>query len=208
MANFYSITGGQLWAIEPAQWPFTLPVLTLILADGAFLALVLRPLLRTAPGLILAYLAATAIAVGYTLSGWPGELFPRYFAPPLIILAVVFVALWLRWRDAIAAAAGWTVAAAAVAGLGANYLYLSGIYDSKVSLTEMRGTPLAELAQDYATAAKLARDTNGIVFTHTPTWIYYQGTSFISASLGKHDAIAHIATFFPQFKDRLVFPPQ
>jgi hypothetical protein len=207
MADFYSMTGGQLWAIAPAQWPFTLPVLALILADGVFIVLVLRPLLRSAPGPLLAYLGGTAITAGYVISGWAGEGFPRYYAPPLIILGVVFVSLWLRFRNAIAPAAGWAVAAATVIGLGANYLYLSGIYDSKVSLTEMRGTPLSELAENYATAAKLARDSHGIVFAYTPTWIYYPGTSFISAGLGKQYAEDHMMAFFPQLKDRLVFPP-
>jgi hypothetical protein len=207
MATYYSITGGQLWALEPPQWPFTLPVVALILVDGAFLAIFLRPLVHTAPGLLLGYLGATAIAVGFTISGWPGDNFPRYFAPPLLILAVVFVSLCLRFRDSIVPAAGWAVAAAALIGLAANYQYLSGRYESEVSVTEMPGTPLAQLAKDYATAAKLARDTHGIVFTFPPTWIYYQGTNFISAALGKSGAEDHMATFFPELKDRLVFPP-
>jgi hypothetical protein len=88
----------------------------------------------------------------------------------------------------------------------ANYRYLAGSYDSGVSITEMPGTPLAEFAQDYASAAKLARDTHGIVFTFSSTWIYYQGTNFISAALGRAGAEAHMATFFPEVKDRLVFP--
>ena len=208
MATYYSITGGQLWALEPPQWPFTLPVVALIVMDGALLAMVLRPVVRTAPGLLLAYLGAGAITAGYVISGWPGDNFPRYFAPPLIILAIVLVASWLRFKDSVAPAAGWALIAVAAIGLVANYQYLSGSYDRAVSVTEMPGTPLARLAQDYAAAAKLARDTHGIVFTFPPTWIYYPGTNFISAALGKTDAETHIATFFPQFKDRLVFPPQ
>jgi hypothetical protein len=208
MATYYSITGGQLWALEPPQWPFTLPVVALVVVDGAFLVLVLRPLVGTAPGLLLAYLGGAAITAGYIISGWPGDNFPRYFAPALIILAVVLVSLWLRFKVSVPPAAGWAVIAAAVIGLVANYHYLDGSYERAVSVTEMPGTPLAKLAQDYATAAKLARDTHGIVFTFPPTWVYYPGTNFISAALGKPDAEAHIATFFPQFKDRLVFPPQ
>ena len=207
MATYYSMTGGRLWALEPPQWPFTLPVVALIVVDGAFLLAVLRRLVRTAPGLLLAYLGAAAITAGYTISGWPGDNFPRYFAPALIILAIVLVSLWRRFKDSIAPSTGWAVTAVAVIGLVANYHYLAGSYDSAVSVTEMPGTPLAKLAQDYAVAAKLARDTHGIVFTFPPTWVYYPGTNFISAALGKADAEAHIATFFPQFKDRLIFPP-
>jgi len=208
MATYYSITGGQLWALEPPQWPFTLPVVALVMVDGALLALFLRPLARTAPGLLLGYLGGAAITAGYIISGWPGDNFPRYFAPALIILAIVLVSLWLRFKGSIAPAAGWAVTGAAIIGLVANYHYLAGSYASAVSVTEMPGTPLAKLAQDYAAAAKLARDTHGIVFTFPPTWVYYPGTNFISAALGKPDAEAHIATFFPQFKGRLVFPPR
>ncbi len=208
MANIFSMTGGELWALQPAQWPFIVPVLVLALVDAIFIAVVLRSLVRTAPGLLLAYLGAAAIVVGYAASGWRGDNFPRYFTPPLVILALVFVALWLRFRNAIAPAAGWTIVAGALAGLGANYEFLAASHDSQVSLGDLRGAPLAKIEQDYAAAAKLAHDTNGVVFTVTTTWIYHQGINFISAGLGKAGAAEYLATHFPAFKDRIVFPPQ
>ncbi len=99
MANFYSQTGGHLWAQERPQWPFV----ALMLADGAFLAIVLRPVLRQAPGLLLAYLGATGIAIDYAISGWTGDDLPRYFAPPLnlVMLPIIFVALWRRFKDCL-----------------------------------------------------------------------------------------------------------
>lgn len=207
MEGFYGITGGQLWAIEPAQWPFTMPVLVLIVIDGLFLLIVLRPLIRSAPGLLLAYMAAGAIAVGYTISGWPADLFPRYFAPPLIICTIVFAALWLRFKDAIAPAAGWIVVVAAVLGLGANAATLVKYHDRKVSLTSLRGTPLADIVQNYAKDARLARDTGAIVFTFGGTWLYHPGISYITAGMGEANAEAHMARDHPALKDKLVFPP-
>ena len=109
MESFYSRTGGHLWALEPPQLPFTMPVVVLIAVDGLFLTVLLRKLLRTAPGLLLAYMGAAAITIGYIVSGWPGDFFPRYFTPPLIVSAIVFVALWLRFKDSIAPAVGWTL---------------------------------------------------------------------------------------------------
>jgi len=206
MANFYSETGGQLWALEPAQWPLTLPVMALVVADGIFLLFVLRPLLRTAPGLLLAYLGATGITIGYTVSGWHGDNFPRYFAPPLVMLPIVFVALWLRFKESISPPIGWSVVIAATLGLGANYAFLAESYAGKVSLTELRGTPLAQLAQDVETAAKIAHDTNGVVITETTTWIYHPGINYIWAT--KAYAERYLAAHFPAFKDRLVLPPQ
>jgi hypothetical protein len=205
MADFYAKTGGHLWALEMPQWPLTLPVVALILADGAFLAIVLRPVLREAPGLPLAYLGATAIAIGYAISGWSGDDFPRYFAPPLVMLSIVFVALWRRFKDRIAPAIGWSVAAAALLGLGASTVFLAGSYHNRVSVAEFRGTPLAKSEQDIAAAAELARNTHGIVITQTTTWIYHQRTDFLWAT--KSWAERYIATHFPAFKDRLVVPP-
>jgi hypothetical protein len=77
-----------------------------------------------------------------------------------------------------------------------------------VSLGDLRGEPLAQIAHDYAAAAKLAHETNGVVVTVTTTWIYHQGMNFISTGLGKDGAAAYIAAHHPAFKDRLVFPPQ
>lgn len=207
MEAFYGITGGHLWAIEPGQWPFTMPVLALVVIDGLFLLIVLRPLLRAAPGLLLAYMAAGAITAGYTVSGWPADLFPRYFAPPLIICTIVFAALWLRFKDAIAPTAGWIVVVAAVLGLGANAVTLVRYHDRNVSLTSLRGTPLADIAQKYAKDARFARDTDGIVFTFGGTWLYHPGISYITAGMGKANAEAHMARDHPALKDKLVFPP-
>jgi len=206
MASFYSETGGQLWALKKAQWPFTLPVLALLAIDGAFLMIVLRPLLRAAPGLFVAYLGAAAIVAGYTASGWPGDFFPRYFAPPLVISAIVFVALWLRFRDAVAPAFRWTVVGVALLGLGANVAFLAGSYAGKVSITSWRGTPLNNLAQDYAVAANLARAAHGIVFAFAPAWIYAPDIDYISAGLGKSEAVRLVAASNPGAEDRIVFP--
>jgi hypothetical protein len=207
MASFYSRTGGHLWALEAPQLPFTMPVVVLLAADGIFLAMILRPMLRTAPGLLLAYFGAAAITIGYIVSGWPGDFFPRYFTPPLVIAAIVFVALWLRFKDRVAPAVGWTVVVGALLGLAVNAVFLARSYDEGVSLTSFRGTPLAVLEHNAAAAAQLWRDSHGgIVFTFTPTWIYYQGINYISAGLQKFEAEEHIATSYPAFKGRIVYP--
>lgn len=207
MESFYSRTGGHLWALEPPQLPFTLPVVVLVAVDGLFLMMLLRPLLQSAPGLLLAYSGAAAITIGYIVSGWPGDFFPRYFTPPLVISAIVFVALWLRFKERITPALGWAVMATAVLGLGANSVFLVKTYDSKVALTSFRGTPLAQLQQNAAAAAELGRDRHDVVFTFTPTWIYHQGINYISAGLQKFEAEEHIATSYPAYKGHIVYPP-
>lgn len=207
MESFYSRTGGHLWALEPPQLPFTLPVVVLVAVGGLFLTMVLRPVLRNAPGLLLAYLGAAAITIGYIASGWPGDFFPRYFTPPLVISAIVFVALWLRFKDRIAPALILTVVAGAVLGLSANAVFLARTYDSRVALTSFRGTPLAQLRQNAAAAAELGHDRHDVVFTFTPTWIYYQGINYISAGLQKFEAEEHIETSYPAYKGHLVYPP-
>ena len=204
MAAFYAKTGGHLWALERPQWPLTLPVVALILIDGAFLVIVLRPVLREAPGLLLAYLGATAIAVGYAISGWSGDGLPRYFAPPLVMLPIVFVALWRRFKDRIAPAIGWSVIAASLFGLSASAVFLADSYINKVSITEFRGTPLAKSERNIATAAELAHNTGDIVLTQTTTWIYHQHINFLWAT--KAWAERDVAAHFPAFKDRLVAP--
>ena len=207
MESFYSRTGGHLWALEPPQLPFTMPVVVLVAVDGLFLTVLLRRLLRTAPGLLLAYMGAAAITIGYIVSGWPGDFFPRYFTPPLIVSAIVFAALWLRFKDSIAPAVGWTLVAGAVIGLGANSIFLARSYNNRVALTSFRGTPLANLERNAAAAAKLGRDSQDVVFTFTPTWIYYQGINYISAGLQKSEAEEHIATSYPAYKGHIVYPP-
>ena len=122
----------------------SVPVVALILVDGAFIMLVLRPLISTAPGLLLAYMAAVAITIGYAASGWHGDNFPRYFAPPFVILPLVFAALWLRFKDVITPPAGWSVLAAAVIGLWANYQFLAASHNSQVALGDLRDEFLVE----------------------------------------------------------------
>jgi hypothetical protein len=97
--------------------------------------------------------------------------------------------------------------AAALIGLGANYATLARFYDRKVSLTSLRGTPLADIAQGYAKDARLARDTGGIVFAFGGTWLYHPGISYITAGMGKDNAEEHMARDHPALKDKLVFPP-
>lgn len=206
MAAFYAKTGWHLWALEKLQWPLTLPVVALIVVDGAFLAMVLRPVMSEAPGLVLAYFGATAITVGYAISGWTGDNFPRYFAPPLVLLPIVFVALWRRFKDRVDPAIGWSVVAASLFGLFASSVYLGDSYSNKVSIAEFRGTPLATSERDIATTAELARNTDGIVLTQTTTWIYHQNIDFLWAT--KAWAESDVAANFPAFKDRIATPPQ
>jgi hypothetical protein len=207
MVSFYSQTGGHLWALERPQWPLTLPVVVLILADGAFLAIVLRRVLRQAPGLLLAYLGATGIAIGYAISGWTGDDFPRYFAPPLVTLPIVFVALWQRFKDRITPPIGWSVVGATPVGLCASFVFLAGSYNDKISVAEFRGTPLATFERDIATAVELARNTHAIVLTQTTTWIYHQNIDFLS-SANRSWAEEYIATHAPAIKSRIVEPSQ
>ena len=145
-----------------------------------------------------------AIAVGYAISGWTGDNFPRYFAPPLVMLPIVFVALWRQSKNRITPAIGWSVVAASLLGLFASAVSLADSYENKVSIAEFRGRPLAKSERAIATAAELARDTGGIVLTQTTTWIYHQNINFLWAtkSLAERDVAAN----FPAFKDRIVVP--
>jgi hypothetical protein len=155
---------------------------------------------------LLAYLGATGIAIGYAISGWTGDDFPRYFAPPLVMLPIVFVALWRRFKVRITPPIGWSVVAATVVGLCASAVFLAGSYDNKLSVAEFRGTPLATFERDIATAAALARNTHGIVLTQTTTWIYNQNINFLS-SANRSWAEKFIATHAPAIKSRVVEPP-
>jgi len=206
MAAFYAKTGGHLWALERPQWPLTLPIVALILVDGVLLVVMLRSVARETPGLLLAYLGATAIAAGYAISGWPGDNFPRYFAPPLVMLPIVFIALWRQSKNYIAPAIGWSVVAASVLGLFASVIFLADSYNDKVSIAEFRGRPLARSERDIATAADLAHRTGDIVLTQTTTWIYHQNINFLRAT--KVWAEREVAANFPAFKDRIVTPPR
>src|SRR5262249_33123123 len=139
---------------------YTAPLLILA-GIGAVLSLrQLRSLLAKRTGVIISLGTGVAIFIGFTLSGYVADGFPRHFAPALMFVAYPVLALLLeapvkrprRWAG--------VGALALVVGLTLNSLHLANSYRHNLSVSSVPGSSFAPRMDDYHKAAAAAAGTN------------------------------------------------
>lgn len=103
---------------------FTAPVIILLVL-GTLLSLPkLKHLLAARPGIVISLGTGGAIFLGFTLSGYPADGFPRFFAPVLILVTYPVISLLLEFPPTSRHVWAGVGALALVFGVMSNATYL------------------------------------------------------------------------------------
>ena len=178
---------------------YVAPVLALLVPCG-LLTLARRRLVATHPGIAIVILAAAAMFSGFLLGAWPGDGFPRYYAPALVLAACALTALLDGWPDRWRAGAAATLIAL---GLVANAAHLVPAYRKGRTITSGPGISLAAIERDYAAAAARAAEAREIALQYPAFWFYYPRLDFLPRDLGVAGALSLLRERHPAAADRL-----
>jgi hypothetical protein len=189
------------------QTRFLLPVVLLLGITAIALLLRLRFALAKRTGVLLVIIGAVGIIVGFGLSGWSGDGFPRYYAPGLVLATYCLVAIVVDGTLFIPDRLLPICMAALLLGISWNAHFLFQSWAQNVSITSAPGISLSALEEQFRRDA--ANSDSGrpiILFEQASLWVYYPGVSFISVELGWEDAINLIEVEYPWHKGQLVKP--
>lgn len=196
MTRIYAATAWRATLFDQMQ------LLAPVLVMGALAAALLfsRRDWRARQSSIALFGAATIIMIGYGVSGWRGDGFPRYYAPALVLYAFVSVseiaAAGNRLRGAIVALM--------LVGGGVEIAQLTSLKQRGVSITSGYGSSLQAQRAAYARDAATAKEQHAIVLSGAAMWLYHPGTEYISADYGEPGARAFVARIAPADAGRLV----
>jgi hypothetical protein len=137
--------------------------------------------------LLIYMVFAVGIGVGFISSGWLGDGFPRYFAPPMLLvagyIAAVLPTLFDRKKSYLA------IICIAVIGLGIvqNFRILNVYREATISITVPGDTNW--IKNDIVLAAKRSLDNpNQVFITHSSVRYYFPRTQFVSMDYGASGA--------------------
>ncbi|MGO9744204.1 MAG: hypothetical protein ACLPN5_22310 [Roseiarcus sp.] len=188
------------WTLALRDWRYLVPLLAMF---GAVAALGFRGWRRHVgeePGLAIVAGAGAAIFAGFAMSGWPGDGFPRYYAPALMLAAYAAARLALAptpRRLALALTVGFA------GGLVANAAYLIGSYEATTSIASGPGLPLSAFSERYAAGARRAAEDSALTLQPASIWLTYPKARFIGADMGYSGAAAYLREHYPEWVDRL-----
>lgn len=196
MTRIYAATAWRATVFDQMQ--LVAPVLVL----GALAAFLLfrRSDWRARPSSIVLLSGATIIVIGYGVSGWRGDGFPRYYAPALVLYA--FVAVCEIGAAGNTLRAG--VAALMLLGGGVEIAQLVSLKQRGVSVTSGYGSSLQAQRAAYASAAATAKEKQAIVLSGAAMWLYHPGTEYVSADYGEAGARSFVARIAPADAGRLL----
>jgi hypothetical protein len=174
----------------------------LLLAAAALLGLrQARGLLARKPGTLVALVAGGAILVGFGLSGWPGDGFPRYYTPALVL--ATYAVLSLIHENGLSRPASGLATGALILGLGFNINYLWSAARQEISITSSPGLNLVQLRKKYDETAAWATRENILPMEHAGFWLYYPNSPFFSRDMGVPGSIAYLKQHHPSWVDKL-----
>src|SRR5271166_396980 len=189
------------------QIRFLLPVVLLLGITAIALLLRLRFALAERTGVLLVIIGAMGIVVGFALSGWSGDGFPRYYAPGLVLATYCLVAIVVDGTLFIPDRLLPVCMAVLLLGISWNAHFLFQSWAQNVSITSAPGISLSALEEQFRRDA--ANSDGGrpiILFEQASLWVYHPGVSFISVELGWEDANNLIEVEYPWHKGQLVKP--
>lgn len=129
------------------------------------------------------FIFAINIALGFIWSGWLGDGFPRYYAPPTMLATIYLIALLPlvanKIRDSISVASILFLAFLIFGNAKALVIY----YKNSISITVPGDTNWiqSDLKRAYITSNE---DPNAVSMTHSSVYFYFPSTNFISRDLG------------------------
>ena len=191
---------GEILATVKIFLRFTWPLIILLCVTSILSLIYLRQLLKERPAILIALGLGAALFVGFTMSGWAADRFPRYFAPALILttyaLTVLLMTLQIPYKTVIASAGVLLLAF----GFVQNYTYLSFHYVHQLSITSLPDWPYKSEMEEYRKTAELAEQNGTILIDNTSIWLYYPNVSFISEGV---PLIIEILKKDPHLSDRI-----
>ena len=195
------------WDLARRDLRYVVPVCIFLCVIAFAIAHRFASLIKEAPGPLIAAVSGSAIFAGFATSGWPGDGFPRYYAPALTLCA--YCATWLY----IAHAGLWPIVVRGgatlllLAGLAWNAQYLIQAREANVSITSSPGLDLTVLNQRYAAAVELAKPDGPLPLVGAGIWLTYPHTNFFAEGMGYPGALAYLGRKYPDWVKRLM-PPQ
>jgi hypothetical protein len=153
------------------------------------------------PGTVLVLLAGGAILAGFALSGWPGDGFPRYYAPALVL--VVYALVGIVQAVDLPSRGKQLAVVALVFGVAVNAYYLSSAAQREVSITSAPGLDLRYLREQYRETAQHAADGSILPLEHAGFWLYYPNVPFFSRDMGVPGSIAYLKNRYPDWVNKL-----
>lgn len=204
MARFYGMHQDPL--IFWHEIRFLWPVVALLAAVLLIISARLRFWLGVNPGVVIVGVAAAAITVGFAVSAWAGDGFPRYYSPALILSCFALATLILRDKSLESRRVVWPLIILVCVGFGWDLFDLGRAKLDNVTITSVPGVPLSAVQARMASIAGQAAATNGIAFIDASIWVYYPQISFVEQSVGWDDAKQYLAARGPGLSERLIRP--
>lgn len=130
---------------------------------------------------------AINIALGFIWSGWLGDGFPRYYAPPTMLATLYLIAL----LPLVANKIGSSISIVSILFLSflifGNAKALAIYYKNSISITVPGDTNWIQ--SDLKRAYKISSENpNAVLMTHSSVYFYFPSTNFISRDLGDENS--------------------
>lgn len=201
MGRVYSTPSSRLSVLR-TQFVFVWPVWLLMIVTLSTASWHLRGILREHPQIILVSLGATAIALGFSVSGWTGDGFPRYYAPALIAFCYALVAL-LQFIPPAPKLVAATASICLLVAVLANATTLARSLVAGTSITSMPGVSLSTMENRLAETATRTRAEDSIALEQSSLWVYHAGVDFIGIDVGPESARQILKERYPDQLSRL-----
>ena len=179
---------------------YLVPAILLIGASLALSIMRLRSVLSIRPSVMVLVLAGGMILAGFSLSGWPGDGFPRYYSPAVIL--AVYSLIYLVNYNVLPQ---WIRAVGAVACIGGilwNASFLAMKHMEDISITSSPGVNLTALRQHYRETNSHTLNEGVVLLEGTGFWLYYPNTNFVSEDLGEAYSLNWLRHYRPDLVDR------
>lgn len=161
----------------------------------------LKYLSANRPDILLILGGSLAITAGFSVSGWSGDGFPRYFISAQIGFTICLIEILLangtsRWL-------AYACTVVSIIGIYLSTTHLHQRYVNDVSITSLPGYPLKRMLSEIETSAKRSRETGQIVMEQSALWLYHPEVDFISADMGRAEAVRYLIKYKPGDLPRL-----
>jgi hypothetical protein len=162
-----------------------------------------RPLSATPLLPLIYFIFAANIALGFISSGWIGDGFPRYYAPPILLMALYLIFLLPQTTNKLGVL--FVISAIIILViLSYNNLKSLEIYrKNSISITVPGDTNWIKSDLDKAAKAYLL-DPNTVSISHSSVYYYFPAVNFISRDLGDENIAISLVRKYGTEKSRLV----
>ncbi|ALJ39513.1 hypothetical protein FE88_22210 [Azospirillum brasilense] len=185
--------------------PFTYPLWIMVAGAGLMLLVLFarRLLVERFVECVLA-VWGMGIATGYLWSAWPGDGFPRYFMPALLLVGLSVLLGFSRALPALPRAVAPLLILCATAGMAVNVLSAYDKSERGVSITSYPGKSLSAFSQHLDTVITRAQTEGIIVVDSSSVGIYNKNIEFMSEALSWEGAVDYVRRFYPGLEGKLV----